>query len=177
MAQRANSRERGPPPLMPISFLKSSCCNRHLRSAACLIVKLICSLRLRCCILALAFQRARILHPFFLTAWVFLPDHRHAICAPVYPLIISVVMKSIPLCRTSSLILVNRRREASSELWQERFFDAPIQEPESDRSRPLGIVKRKSRGPQMPITARRLQKGDRHQRRRSALPGVGWTVV
>ena len=45
--------------------------------------------------LALAFRRARVLHPFFLTAWVFLPDHWHAICVPVYPLTISVVMKSV----------------------------------------------------------------------------------
>jgi REP element-mobilizing transposase RayT len=45
--------------------------------------------------LALAFRRARVLHPFFLTAWVFLPDHWHAICAAVYPLTISVVVKSI----------------------------------------------------------------------------------
>jgi REP element-mobilizing transposase RayT len=27
--------------------------------------------------LARAFNRARALHPFYLTAWVFLPDHRH----------------------------------------------------------------------------------------------------
>jgi REP element-mobilizing transposase RayT len=32
--------------------------------------------------LALAFRRARVLHPFFLTAWVFLPDHWHAIILP-----------------------------------------------------------------------------------------------
>jgi REP element-mobilizing transposase RayT len=31
--------------------------------------------------LALACRRARVLHPFFLTAWVYLPDHWHAICA------------------------------------------------------------------------------------------------
>jgi putative transposase len=73
--------------------------------------------------LALGFRRARVLHPFFMTAWVFLPDHWHAICAPVYPLTISVVVKSI---KTSSMILVNRRREASCELWQERFFDRAL---------------------------------------------------
>ena len=28
-------------------------------------------------LLARAFNRARALHPFYLTAWVFLPDHRH----------------------------------------------------------------------------------------------------
>ena len=76
--------------------------------------------------LALAFRRAHVLRPFFLTAWVFLPDHWHTICAPVYPLSISVVMKSIPLCGTSSMILFNRRRGASGELWQERFFDRAL---------------------------------------------------
>jgi putative transposase len=73
--------------------------------------------------LALAFRRARVLRPFFLTAWVFLPDHWHAICAAVYPLTISVVMKSI---KTSSTISVKRRREASGELWQDRFFDRAL---------------------------------------------------
>jgi len=45
--------------------------------------------------LALAIRRARALHPFFLTAWVFLPDHWHAICAPQHRLTISELMKSI----------------------------------------------------------------------------------
>ena len=40
-------------------------------------------------LLALAFSRARQSQPFFLTAWVFLPDHWHAICAPTYPLTVS----------------------------------------------------------------------------------------
>jgi hypothetical protein len=35
------------------------------------------------------------MRPFLLTACVFLPDHGHAICAPAYPLTISLVMKSI----------------------------------------------------------------------------------
>ena len=48
------------------------------------------------------------------------------ICAPVYPLTISVVMKSIPLCGTSSMTLVNQGREASGELWQECFFDRAL---------------------------------------------------
>jgi hypothetical protein len=70
--------------------------------------------------LALAFRGARVLHPFSLTAWVFLPDAAaagHTICPPAYPLV-CVVMKSIPLCGTSSTILVNRRREASGEPWR-----------------------------------------------------------
>jgi REP element-mobilizing transposase RayT len=69
--------------------------------------------------LALAFRRARVLHPFFLAAWVFLPDHWHAICAPAYRLTISMVVKSI---KTSSMILVNRRREASGELCAGTLF-------------------------------------------------------
>jgi hypothetical protein len=44
-------------------------------------------------LLARAFNRARALHPFFLTAWVFLPDHWHCICASVHPLTISMAMK------------------------------------------------------------------------------------
>jgi REP element-mobilizing transposase RayT len=44
-------------------------------------------------LLARAFNRARALHPFCLTAWVFLPDHWHGICAPVYPVTISLAMK------------------------------------------------------------------------------------
>jgi REP element-mobilizing transposase RayT len=33
---------------------------------------------------ARAFNRARALHRFYLTAWVFLPDHWHCIVAPHY---------------------------------------------------------------------------------------------
>ena len=73
--------------------------------------------------LALAFNRARGRHPFFLSAWVFLPDHWHAICAPAYPVTISVLIKSI---KTSSTILINRRRAESGELWQARFFDRAL---------------------------------------------------
>jgi putative transposase len=71
-------------------------------------------------LLALAINRARLAHRFFLTAWVFLPDHWHAICAPAYPVTISLVMKSI---KTSSRFLINRGRGQAGELWQERFFD------------------------------------------------------
>jgi putative transposase len=73
--------------------------------------------------LALAFRRARTTHAFFLTAWVFLPDHWHAICTMAYPLTISRVMKSI---KTSSTILINKRRGESGELWQARFFDRAL---------------------------------------------------
>ncbi len=73
--------------------------------------------------LALAIRRARAVHLFFLTAWVFLPDHWHAICAPQYPLTISEVMKSI---KNSSTTLINRGQAASGELWQGRFFDRAL---------------------------------------------------
>jgi putative transposase len=74
-------------------------------------------------LLALALNRARTAHRFFLTAWVFLPDHWHAICAPKYPVTISLVMKSI---KTSSRFLINRERGEESELWQPRFFDRAL---------------------------------------------------
>ena len=83
--------------------------------------------------LALAFRRARRLRPFFLTAWVFLPDHWHAICAPAFSVTISQVMKSIKI---SSMILINRQRrdevtkanalKPAGCLWQSRFFDRAL---------------------------------------------------
>ena len=74
-------------------------------------------------LIALALNRVRRQHPFYLTAWVFLPDHWHAICAPVYPLTISRVMKSF---KNSSTILIHRRRAELGELWQARFFDRTL---------------------------------------------------
>ena len=62
--------------------------------------------------LARAFNRARALHPFYLTAWVFLPDPSadgHCICAPVYPVTISLAMKSV---KQSSMSAVNQCRAA-----------------------------------------------------------------
>ena len=73
--------------------------------------------------MALAFNRVRVMHPFYLSAWVFLPDHWHVICAPVYPLSISLLVKSV---KTSSMILINRRRAESGKLWQARFFDRAL---------------------------------------------------
>jgi putative transposase len=73
--------------------------------------------------LPLALRRTRAVHPFFLTAWVFLPDHWHAICAPQYPLTISEVMRSL---KNSSTTLINGGRAASGELWQGRFFDRAL---------------------------------------------------
>jgi putative transposase len=72
-------------------------------------------------LLAVAFNRVRAMHPFLLTAWVFLPDHWHVICAPAYPLTVSQVIKSV---KTSSTI--NRRGKASGEIWQSRFFDRAL---------------------------------------------------
>ncbi len=74
-------------------------------------------------LLARAFNRARALHPFYLTAWVLLPDHWHAICEPIHPVTISLAMKS---AKSSSMIAINRRRAASGELWQPRFFDRAL---------------------------------------------------
>ena len=50
-------------------------------------------------------RRAR--HGFLLTAWVFLPDHWHAIFYPAYPLTISRVMEAIKVGATK---LINRAR-------------------------------------------------------------------
>ncbi len=74
-------------------------------------------------LLARAFNGARRLHPFYLTAWVFLPEHWHAICAPVYPVTISQVVKSVKL---SSMTAIRRRRAVPGELWQSRFFDRAL---------------------------------------------------
>ena len=74
-------------------------------------------------VLAQAFSRARARHPLLLTAWVFLPDHWHAICAPRYPETISRVVKSV---KQSSTMAINRRRAASGEVWQPRFFDRAL---------------------------------------------------
>ena len=74
-------------------------------------------------LLARAFNRVRRLHPFLLTAWVFLPDHWHAICSPRHPATISLLVKSV---KQSSTTAINRRRKASGPLWQPRFFDRAL---------------------------------------------------
>jgi putative transposase len=77
-------------------------------------------------LLARAFNRARVLHPFYLTAWVFLPDlsaDGHCICAPVHPATISLAMKSVKQSSTSAS---NQRRGTESELWQPRFPSAGL---------------------------------------------------
>jgi len=59
-------------------------------------------------------------HGFAIPAWVFLPDHGHAIIYPAFPLTISTVSKAV---KVSSMIGINVRRRDCGELWQDRFFD------------------------------------------------------
>ncbi len=73
--------------------------------------------------LALAISRSRKSHPFFLTAWVFLPNHWHAICALQHPVTIIEVMKSI---KVSSTTLINEGRSRSGGLWVGRYFDRAL---------------------------------------------------
>ncbi len=74
--------------------------------------------------LAGAIQARRKQHGFLLTAWVFLPDHWHAILFPRHPLTISEAMESI---KVSSTKRINRARGELGLLWQGRFFDpAPL---------------------------------------------------
>ena len=60
---------------------------------------------------------------FLLTAWVFLPDHWHAIIFPPYPLTISRAMESI---KVGSTHRINSGRRESGLLWQPRFFDRAV---------------------------------------------------
>lgn len=70
--------------------------------------------------LASSLARMRQKHGFLPTAWVFLPDHWHAIIYPPYPLTISTVFKAI---KKSSTTGINVRRNEAGGLWQERVFD------------------------------------------------------
>jgi putative transposase len=70
--------------------------------------------------IAVSLSRMRQKHGFSLTAWVLLPDHRHAIFYPPYPLTISRLFQAV---KVSSTIAVNLHRRERGELWQERFFD------------------------------------------------------
>jgi REP element-mobilizing transposase RayT len=77
-------------------------------------------------LLARAFNRARALHPFYLTAWVFPPDPAragHCIGAPQNPVTISLAMKPV---KQSSMIAVNQGRDTDRELWQPRFPSAGL---------------------------------------------------
>ena len=62
-------------------------------------------------------------HGFLLSAWVFLPDHWHAIIYPAYPLTISAVMESIKVGATKR---INRSRREAGLLRQPRFFDRAL---------------------------------------------------
>jgi putative transposase len=70
--------------------------------------------------LAIALAEMRQKQGFTLTAWVFLPDHWHAIIYPPHPLSISQAMSAI---KVSSMVAINSGRREKGELWQERFFD------------------------------------------------------
>ena len=73
--------------------------------------------------LAQAIAARRKTHGFLLTAWVFLPDHWHAVIYPPAPATISGVMESI---KVSSTREVNRMRGEAGRLWQGRFFDRAL---------------------------------------------------
>jgi REP element-mobilizing transposase RayT len=53
-------------------------------------------------------------HHFLLTAWVFLPDHWHAILIPRFPLRISRVMEAI---KVNSTLRIDAGRKESGLLW------------------------------------------------------------
>lgn len=73
--------------------------------------------------LARVVDARREIHSFLLTAWVFLPDHWHAVIGVSFPKTISRVMESI---KVSSTRQINTRRKESGPLWQGRFFDRAL---------------------------------------------------
>ena len=73
--------------------------------------------------LAAVIDERRAEHGFLLTAWVFLPDHWHAIFYPRYPLTISRVMEAI---KDGATKRINRCRREAGVLWQPRFFDRAL---------------------------------------------------
>ncbi len=74
-------------------------------------------------VLAHVFEARRAGHGFLLTAWVFLPDHWHAIVGVRHPQTISLILESI---KVSSTRQMNTRRKESGRLWQGRFFDRAL---------------------------------------------------
>ncbi len=74
-------------------------------------------------ILAQVLEVRRAVHGFLLTAWVFLPDHWHAILGPRFPLTISRVLEAI---KVGSTRRINAQRRERGELWQGRFFDRAL---------------------------------------------------
>ncbi len=73
--------------------------------------------------LAAVIGERRAEHGFLLTAWVFLPDHWHAIFYPRHPLTISRVMEAI---KDGATKRINRSRREAGLLWQPRFFDRAL---------------------------------------------------
>ena len=59
-------------------------------------------------------------HGFRIAAWVFLPDHWHAIVYPPAPLTIS---KAVEAIKVSSTRRINGVRRETGTLWPGRFFD------------------------------------------------------
>ena len=74
-------------------------------------------------VLAQVMRERRKVHGFWLTAWVFLPDHWHAIIFPRSPLTISRVMESL---KVSATRLINAERGERGGLLQGRFFDRAL---------------------------------------------------
>ena len=71
-------------------------------------------------------------HGFLLSAWVFLPDHWHAIFYPSYPLTISRVMESIKVGATKR---INRSRGEVGLLFQPHFFDRALRTVREDHEK------------------------------------------
>ena len=74
-------------------------------------------------ILARVMGERRKEHGFLLTAWVFLPDHWHAIIYTRFPLTISRVLESI---KVGATLRINRGRGERGVLLQGRFFDRAL---------------------------------------------------
>src|SRR5271157_633855 len=62
-------------------------------------------------------------HRFLSTAWVFLPDHGHAIILPSFPLTLSRVREAI---KVGATLRINRRRGEGGVLLPGRFFDRAL---------------------------------------------------
>ena len=73
--------------------------------------------------LARVVRERREKYQFLLTAWVFLPDHWHAILFPRFPVSISRLMESI---KVGSTLRINARRKDSGLFRQPRFFDRAL---------------------------------------------------
>jgi putative transposase len=74
-------------------------------------------------LLTQALREARQRQGFRLTAWVFLPDHWHAILGPRYPKGLSLIVESV---KVSSTRQINAGRGELGRLWQGRFFDRAL---------------------------------------------------